>query len=104
LLIALTMPSSECDCRVAITSVRQARRIMTAKALAPFNPQEVLPGRDQECDAELLKTISNIATTIFHPVGTCGMGPDADAVVMIAEKAVEIIAQDISSRTFAQAS
>ena len=32
-------------------------------------------------DADLLGAIGDIATTIFHPVGTCRMGADATAVV-----------------------
>jgi choline dehydrogenase len=32
-------------------------------------------------DADLLAAIGDIATTIFHPVGTCRMGSDANAVV-----------------------
>jgi choline dehydrogenase len=32
-------------------------------------------------DNDLLHTIGNIATTIFHPPGTCRMGRDENAVV-----------------------
>jgi choline dehydrogenase len=41
----------------------------------------MLPGPAVDSDADLLATIGNIATTIFHPVGTCRMGSHADAVV-----------------------
>ena len=61
--------------------MRQARLIMTAKALAPFKPDEWLPGREFQSDAELLNKAGDIATTIFHPVGTCKMGNDFTAVV-----------------------
>jgi choline dehydrogenase len=73
--------STEGDRAVALRSVRQARRIMTAKALRGYRPQEILPGTKVESDPELLREIGNIATTIFHPVGTCRMGHDEDAVV-----------------------
>ena len=62
-------------------AVKQARRIMTAKALAPYRPEETLPGPAIRSDADLLAAIGNIATTIFHPVGTCRMGTDDGAVV-----------------------
>ena len=65
----------------AVTSVRQARDIMTAKALAPHAPSEMLPGQHITSDEDLLAAIGDIATTIFHPVGTCRMGSDPASVV-----------------------
>jgi len=54
---------------------------MTAQRLKQYEPQEVLPGSHVSTDAELLKEAGNIATTIFHPVGTCRMGSDDLSVV-----------------------
>lgn len=66
---------------MAVKAVRQAREIMTAKALARYRPEEILPGPVHQSDEALLEQIGNIATTIFHPVGTCRMGTDTQAVV-----------------------
>jgi len=79
--IKLNYLSAKRDRDIALESVRQARRIMTAKALEKFTPEEVLPGLDHEADEDLLVQIGKIATTIFHPVGTCKMGNDDMAVV-----------------------
>ncbi|WP_278924456.1 GMC family oxidoreductase [Pseudophaeobacter profundi] len=79
--IRLNYLSAETDKQVAIQSLRQARQIMTARALAPHQPEEILPGPGYQSDAELLKQAGDIATTIFHPVGTCKMGTDPAAVV-----------------------
>ena len=73
--------SAESDKHVAVESVRQARKIMTAKALQQYSPDEILPGLEKTDDASLLQSVGDIATTIFHPVGTCKMGQDAKAVV-----------------------
>jgi choline dehydrogenase len=73
--------SAPADRDVALRSVRQARRIMTAGALAKYQPEEILPGPKIDTDEDLLRSIGDIATTIFHPVGTCRMGVDDDAVV-----------------------
>lgn len=73
--------SADHDRQVAVRSVQQARRIMTAKALARYRPEEILPGPKVASEADLLRSIGDIATTIFHPVGTCRMGVDAEAVV-----------------------
>ncbi len=119
--------STDRDRQVALASVRQARQIMAARALERFTPTEMLPGPDVLDDASLTQAIGDIATTIFHPVGTCRMGPDdgavvdprlrvrgigglrvvdasimprivsgntASPVVMIAEKAADMIAED----------
>jgi choline dehydrogenase len=69
------------DQRVAASSMRFTRRIMAAKPLARFAPEEWRPGADAASDAELVRAAGDLGTTIFHPVGTCRMGPDAAAVV-----------------------
>lgn len=79
--IRLNYLSTDKDRAVALTSVRQARKIMTAQALAPYMPDEILPGPHIQSDADLMASIGDIATTIFHPVGTCRMGADAQSVV-----------------------
>jgi choline dehydrogenase len=69
------------DRTVAVKAVRQARRLAGARALARYAPEELLPGPEVTEEAELLHAIGNIATTIFHPVGTCRMGREPTAVV-----------------------
>ena len=69
------------DRLVAANSLRLTRRIMAQAPLAPFTPQEYLPGIEFESDEDLAKKAGDIGTTIFHPVGTARMGSDADAVV-----------------------
>ncbi|HEY6632482.1 MAG TPA: GMC family oxidoreductase N-terminal domain-containing protein [Rhizobiaceae bacterium] len=79
--IRLNYLSAARDRDVAVKAVRQAREIMTAKALAGYGPEEILPGPAHQTDEALLEQIGNIATTIFHPVGTCRMGQDDRSVV-----------------------
>jgi choline dehydrogenase len=79
--IRLNYLSSDEDRRVAVTSIRQARQIMTARALQRYTPEEWLPGPGFQTDAALAEKVGDIATTIFHPVGTCRMGADERAVV-----------------------
>ncbi|MBF9030135.1 choline dehydrogenase [Rhodobacterales bacterium HKCCE3408] len=69
------------DRRVAVQSIRHARTLMQTRAMAQFSPQEYLPGPQIDSDADLRRAAGDIATTIFHPVSTCRMGTDADAVV-----------------------
>jgi choline dehydrogenase len=73
--------ATEEDRRVAVAAIRLTRRICAAPALARFAPEEFKPGGKFQSDAELEKAAGDIATTIFHPVGTCRMGPDEGAVV-----------------------
>lgn len=79
--IRLNYLSAAKDRLVAAESVRQARKIMTAKALAPYAPEEILPGPAVDSDEDIVRAVGDIATTIFHPVGTCKMGSDPMAVV-----------------------
>jgi choline dehydrogenase len=79
--IRLNYLSAVKDRSVAVKAVRQARRLVGARALARYAPQEMLPGPAIDRDEALLTAIGNIATTIFHPVGSCRMGSDPMAVV-----------------------
>jgi choline dehydrogenase len=54
---------------------------MAAEALKRFMPEELKPGPDILSDAALQHAAGDLGTTIFHPVGTCRMGQDAEAVV-----------------------
>jgi choline dehydrogenase len=69
------------DEAVALAGLRFTRRIMAAPALRRFECEEWLPGAALVNDDELLGAARQLGTTIFHPVGTCRMGHDADAVV-----------------------
>ncbi len=69
------------DRQVAADAIRLTRRIAAGKALAKYQPEEFKPGPQISSDEDLARAAGDIATTIFHPVGTCKMGQDAMAVV-----------------------
>lgn len=73
--------STETDRNVAATSIRMTREIMRASAVADYEPEEILPGLKFDSDDALAREAGNIASTIFHPVGTCKMGSGPLAVV-----------------------
>lgn len=66
------------DRLVAAESIRKAREVMQAEALAPYEPSEHLPGTRFQTDDDLASLAGDIATTIFHPVGTARMGVSSD--------------------------
>jgi choline dehydrogenase len=69
------------DRLLAARSIRHARNLMATKAAMKYQPLEMLPGTQYQSDDELIRCAGDIATTIFHPVGTCRMGGDNMAVV-----------------------
>ena len=73
--------ATEEDRAVAVAGLRFTRRIMAARALERFAPEEWLPGPTLSSDAELGRAAGDLGTTIYHPVGTCRMGADDGAVV-----------------------
>ncbi|OGA65422.1 MAG: choline dehydrogenase [Betaproteobacteria bacterium RIFCSPLOWO2_12_FULL_68_20] len=79
--IKLNYLSTEDDRRVAVEGMRFTRRIMAAKALEKYAPEEFRPGPEIQSDEALERAAGELGTTIFHPVGTCKMGNDAMAVV-----------------------
>ena len=81
--IAPNYLSTEEDRKVAADSLRVTRRIAAQPALAGFKPQEWRPGPQYQSDEELARLAGDIATTIFHPVGTTKMGADDDHMAVL---------------------
>ncbi|MEQ1519308.1 MAG: GMC family oxidoreductase N-terminal domain-containing protein, partial [Usitatibacteraceae bacterium] len=75
--------STEQDRKVAVDALRLTRKIAGAAALAKYQPQEFMPGTAMQSDAELVTAAGNVGTTIFHPVGTCKMGPASDSGAVV---------------------
>lgn len=69
------------DCRVAIEAVRLTRRLATTEPLVALVEQELAPGDAVQSDEQCLDFARRNGTSIYHPVGTCRMGSDADSVV-----------------------
>ena len=82
-LIAPNYLSTPQDRKVAADSLRVTRRIVQQPALAKYRPQEWKPGAQFESDEDLARLAGDIATTIFHPVGTTRMGRDDDPMAVV---------------------
>ncbi len=61
--------------------VRLIRSIAEQSALEPYRGAEISPGIDAVRDDQIDTWIRSSVDTIFHPVGTCRMGADDDAVL-----------------------
>jgi choline dehydrogenase len=81
--IAPNYLSTAVDRSVAAQSLRLTRRVVSQPALARHRPEEYRPGVQYQTDDELARLAGDIATTIFHPVGTCRMGRPEDASAVV---------------------
>jgi choline dehydrogenase len=73
--------SESIDRACLLAAMRITRRLMQAPALAWVEPEEFGPGPQAQTDEELIDYCTRTAETTYHPVGTCRMGSDANAVV-----------------------
>jgi len=81
--IAPNYLATEADRKVAADSLRVTRDIVRQPALARFAPQEYRPGVAYQTDDELARLAGDIASTIFHPVGTTRMGRADDPMAVL---------------------
>ena len=81
--IAPNYLSTDEDRQVAADSLRVVRRIAGQPALARYHPEEYKPGPQYQSDEDLARLAGDIATTIFHPVGTTRMGRDDDPMAVL---------------------
>lgn len=72
---------STVDQQCVVAGLRWARRLLFAKAFDAYGAEEVMPGRDLTTDEQLLDYARRTGGTTYHPVGSCRMGSDEEAVV-----------------------
>ena len=75
--------TTEHDRKIAATSLRLTRRIVAMPALAPYDPEEYLPGIQYQTEDELIYAAGQLGITVFHPVGTCKMGRQDDEAAVL---------------------
>jgi len=64
-----------------VRGFKEMRRILAQPALASQGGRELAVSAQATTDAQIEAFIRRHADTIYHPVGTCRMGPAADDVV-----------------------
>jgi choline dehydrogenase-like flavoprotein len=69
------------DLRMLVEGVRLSREIFAQPPFDPYRGEEIFPGAGVRDDAAVEAFIRRKAETIYHPVGTCRMGHDDQAVV-----------------------
>ena len=78
--------SDPADRKVAADAIKLTRKIVSSPAMKKFEPEEFKPGIEFASDDDLAREAGNIGTTIFHPVGTCKMGPLGDNMAVVDER------------------
>jgi len=73
--------SAEHDVTTMLAALRMIRRIAAQPALSQHIVRETRPGPAAQDDDALLEHVRGTGQTSYHPIGTCRMGSDAQAVV-----------------------
>eukprot|EP01127_Copromyxa_protea_P017936 TRINITY_DN5541_c0_g1_i1.p1 TRINITY_DN5541_c0_g1~~TRINITY_DN5541_c0_g1_i1.p1 ORF type:complete len:572 (-),score=83.54 TRINITY_DN5541_c0_g1_i1:859-2337(-) len=75
--------STELDQKCVIAAMKFSRRIMESSPISQYIAREVVPGKNIDTDEELLECARRIGESIYHPVGTCKMGPSGDPSAVV---------------------
>ncbi|UCI28385.1 GMC family oxidoreductase [Mesorhizobium sp. B2-8-5] len=74
--------STNADVDEMLAAVKFVRKIAAMPAMAEIIEEEVLPGPSIKSDADLIQDFRKRSGTVYHPVSTCRMGPDASRAVV----------------------
>ena len=72
---------SNADLNVLIEGIELSRELVNTRAFDAFRGEELAPGISVTSKSGLSEYVRQVASTVWHPVGTCKMGIDRDAVV-----------------------
>ena len=73
--------SREHDVLSLVAGLRIGRELGAQPAFDSYRGREMYPGLDFETDAELEEYCRQVGELLYHPTGTCAMGPPGSAVV-----------------------
>ena len=73
--------SEEVDRQALVGGMRIAQEMGRTRALSEYVDHELYPGEFAETDDGLLEFCRRTGGTVYHPIGTCKMGSDSEAVV-----------------------
>ena len=82
-LIAANYLATAEDRRAIREGVKMARKVVAQDALAPYRGAEITPGDEVRSDAEIDAWVARTGETIYHPVGSCRMGMEGDALAVV---------------------
>ncbi|GAA3808146.1 GMC family oxidoreductase N-terminal domain-containing protein [Sphaerisporangium flaviroseum] len=73
--------TAEADVRRLVAGLKKAQEVFATEAFRPYTGEPMKPYEGAETDEELARYVREHSETLYHPVGTCKMGIDDDAVV-----------------------
>jgi choline dehydrogenase len=71
------------DKKMMREAIRLSRKIFAQQAFAAYRGEEVYPGEQTQSDEALDAFVRKKAESIYHPVGTCKMGAEDDAMAVV---------------------
>ena len=74
--------STENDVDEMLSAVKFLRKLAATPSLSAVIEEELAPGPACQSDDELIADFRKRSGTVYHPVGTCRMGPDAAGAVV----------------------
>ena len=74
--------ATQLDRDTSVAAVNFARKIAQTEPMRSLVTREVKPNKPQS-DEEILEFCRNTGATIFHPTGTCQMGPDSNPMAVL---------------------
>ena len=71
------------DLALLVEGLKIARRVFASSAWSSQRTSELLPGPGITTDEDLAAFVRQSCETLYHPVGTCAMGPASDATAVV---------------------
>lgn len=66
-----------------LAGIKMIRKIFMAEPLAQHVTGEELPGPGVQTDEQIIEYLRNNGQSMYHPVGSCSMGPDGDEMAVV---------------------
>ena len=79
------------DIEEMLAAVKFLRKLADTPSLSAVIAEELAPGPACQSDDDLIADIRARSGTVYHPVGTCRMGPDASSAVVDARLCVHAV-------------